>query len=61
VDLIVNDDVRNVFITRSRIISEIRRFLDEKDFLEVETPMMQSMPGGAAGKPFKDAPMKLLA
>ncbi|MFA6321343.1 MAG: lysine--tRNA ligase [Candidatus Omnitrophota bacterium] len=53
VDLIVNDDVRGVFITRSRIVSEIRRFLDEKGFIEVETPMMQSMPGGAAGKPFK--------
>ena len=53
VDLIVNDDVKSVFITRSRIISEIRRFLDEKGFVEVETPMMQSMPGGAAGKPFK--------
>ncbi|MDD5427985.1 MAG: lysine--tRNA ligase [Candidatus Omnitrophica bacterium] len=53
VDLIVNDEVREVFITRSRIISEIRRFLDEKGFTEVETPMMQSMPGGAAGKPFK--------
>ena len=53
VDLIMNDDVKSVFITRSRIISEIRRFLDERGFLEVETPMMQSMPGGAAGKPFK--------
>ena len=53
VDLIVNDDVKGVFITRSRIISEIRKFLDEKGFIEVETPMMQSMPGGAAGKPFK--------
>ena len=53
VDLIVNDEVKDVFITRSRIISEIRRFLDEKGFIEVETPMMQSMPGGAAGKPFK--------
>lgn len=53
IDLIVNDDARGVFITRSRIVSEIRKFLDEKDFIEVETPMMQSMPGGAAGKPFK--------
>ena len=53
VDLIVNDDVKGVFMTRSRIISEIRRFLDEKGFVEVETPMMQSLPGGAAGKPFK--------
>ena len=53
VDLIVNDDVRSVFITRSRIVSEIRRFLDEKGFIEVETPMMQPLAGGAAGKPFK--------
>lgn len=53
IDLIVNDDVRNVFVTRSRIVSEIRRFLDERGFIEVETPMMQSIPGGAAGKPFK--------
>ncbi len=53
VDLIVNDDVRGVFITRSHIISQIRKFLDEKGFIEVETPMMQSMAGGAAGKPFK--------
>jgi lysyl-tRNA synthetase class 2 len=53
VDLIVNDDVRSVFVMRSRIVSHIRRFLDSRGFLEVETPMMQSMPGGAAGKPFK--------
>ncbi|MFA5143943.1 MAG: lysine--tRNA ligase [Candidatus Omnitrophota bacterium] len=53
VDLIVNDEVRGVFVTRSRIVTEIRRFLDEKGFIEVETPMMQSLPGGAAGKPFK--------
>jgi lysyl-tRNA synthetase class 2 len=53
VDLIVNDDVKKVFITRSKIVSHIRSFLDSKGFLEVETPMMQSIPGGAAGKPFK--------
>jgi lysyl-tRNA synthetase class 2 len=53
VDLIMNDDVRKVFVARSNIVSEIRRFLDSQKFLEVETPMMQSIPGGAAGKPFK--------
>ena len=53
VDLIVNDDVKKVFVTRSRIVSYIRRLLDSRGFLEVETPMMQPMPGGAAGKPFK--------
>ncbi|PIV39675.1 MAG: lysine--tRNA ligase [Candidatus Omnitrophica bacterium CG02_land_8_20_14_3_00__42_8] len=53
VDLIVNEDVRKVFQTRSRIISKIRELLDKKGFLEVETPMMQSMAGGAAGDPFK--------
>ncbi len=53
VDLVMNEDVKNVFITRSKVISEIRSFLDSKGFLEVETPMMQPIPGGAAGKPFK--------
>jgi lysyl-tRNA synthetase class 2 len=53
VDVIMNDDVKKVFVARSNIVSEIRRFLDAKSFLEVETPMMQSIPGGAAGKPFK--------
>ncbi len=53
VDLIVNEDVRKVFKLRSSIISKIRRFLDEKGFLEVETPMMHSLAGGAAGEPFK--------
>jgi lysyl-tRNA synthetase class 2 len=53
VDLIVNDDVKKVFIARSRIVSHIRKFLDSRGFLEVETPMMQAIPGGAAGKPFK--------
>ncbi|MFA6142192.1 MAG: lysine--tRNA ligase [Candidatus Omnitrophota bacterium] len=53
VDLIVNDEVKEVFVKRSKIVTEIRKFLDEKNFIEVETPMMQSIPGGAAGKPFK--------
>jgi len=53
IDLIVNDEVKNVFITRSKIVTGIRRFLDDGGFIEVETPMMQAIPGGAAGKPFK--------
>lgn len=53
VDLMVNEDVRRVFELRSKIISKIRSFLDGKDFLEVETPMMHSLAGGAAGEPFK--------
>lgn len=52
-DLIVNDDVRNTFILRSRIIRTIREFFDDQGFLEVETPMMQSIPGGATARPFK--------
>lgn len=53
VDLMVNDEVKNIFYTRGRIISKIRQFLDERGYLEVETPMMHSIAGGAAGKPFK--------
>jgi len=52
-DLIVNPDVRRVFHQRSRIISLIRRFMEERDFLEVETPMMQPRAGGAVARPFK--------
>src|SRR6266550_5276489 len=52
VDLMVNPDVRQVFEKRSRIIRLLRRFFEERDFLEVETPMMQSIPGGAAARPF---------
>src|SRR6185369_494297 len=52
VDLIVNEQSRTVFKTRTRIIRYLRDFLDALDFLEVETPMMQVIPGGAAAKPF---------
>ena len=52
-DLISNEEVKKVFVGRSRIIKAIRDFLDEKGFLEVETPMMHDIAGGAAGKPFK--------
>ncbi|MCM0082823.1 lysine--tRNA ligase [Geomonas sp. Red32] len=52
VDLIVSPDVREVFFKRSRIVSLIREFMTRHDFLEVETPMMQPIPGGATAKPF---------
>ncbi|MBF0253866.1 MAG: lysine--tRNA ligase [Candidatus Omnitrophica bacterium] len=52
-DLAGNAEVREIFRTRSRVVSEIRRFLDERGYLEVETPMMHSIAGGAAGKPFR--------
>lgn len=52
-DLIVNDGVRKIFILRSKIIQAIRQFFDERSFIEVETPMMQSIPGGATARPFK--------
>eukprot|EP00877_Chromochloris_zofingiensis_P011251 jgi/Chrzof1/637/Cz01g23100.t1 len=51
-DLMCNTDIRNIFQTRSRIIQYVRRYLDERQFLEVETPMMNMIPGGAAAKPF---------
>jgi lysyl-tRNA synthetase class 2 len=51
-DLIVNPDVRRVFEIRSRVVSAIREFLTSRGFLEVETPMMQSIPGGALARPF---------
>lgn len=52
VDLIANPEVRNVFVARSRIIRSLRRQLDERGFLEVETPMLQSLYGGATARPF---------
>jgi lysyl-tRNA synthetase class 2 len=51
-DLIMNPESRETLVKRSRIISEIRRFLEDKGFMEVETPMLQSQAGGAAAKPF---------
>ncbi len=51
-DLVVNPDVKNTFIIRSRIISFIRRYLDKIGFLEVETPILNAIPGGGAARPF---------
>lgn len=51
-DLIVNQDSRNVFLVRTKIIEGIRNFLLQRNFMEVETPMMQVIPGGAAARPF---------
>ena len=53
VDLMVNDKVKDVFLLRSRIIQCIRNFFVQRDYLEVETPMMQPIPGGATARPFK--------
>jgi lysyl-tRNA synthetase class 2 len=52
VDLVVNPQVRETFVLRSRLIAALRRFFDARGFLEVETPMMQPIPGGAAARPF---------
>ena len=52
VDLIVNPEVRRTFELRSKIIREIRRYLDDKDYMEVETPVLNTIPGGAAARPF---------
>jgi len=52
-DLILNKEIKEKFIKRSEIIKKIRRFLDDDGFLEVETPMLQAMAGGAKAKPFK--------
>lgn len=51
-DLIANDEVRDVFAKRSRIVSTIRQFLESRDFIEVETPTLQPLYGGAAARPF---------
>ncbi|SON50571.1 lysine--tRNA ligase [Vibrio tapetis] len=52
VDLIVNEDSRNAFIVRSKLVSSIRNFMSAKGYLEVETPMMHVIPGGATARPF---------
>ena len=53
VDLIMNEDVKDTFIKRSKVISSIRRYLDGQGFMEVETPMLVSNAGGAAARPFE--------
>lgn len=64
-DLIMNEDVRQTFVKRSKIIHEIREYLTSRGFLEVETPMLQTLAGGAAARPFEthhnalDLPMYL--
>jgi lysyl-tRNA synthetase class 2 len=52
IDLIVNPEVKNTFIKRSEIMKTIRNFLDKKDYVEVETPVLNTIPGGAAARPF---------
>jgi lysyl-tRNA synthetase class 2 len=52
VDLLVNDQVKNIFIKRTKIMNSMRGFLNSKGYLEVETPILQPIPGGAAAKPF---------
>src|SRR5437879_13713973 len=48
----MNPEVREVFLKRSKLVQSMRRFMDAHGFIEVETPMMQPIPGGAAAKPF---------
>ena len=52
-DLIMSEDSRKTFVIRSKIVAYIRQFLTKRDFMEVETPMMQSIPGGATARPFE--------
>ena len=52
-DLIMNDEVRDIFMARSKIVNTLRSSLTDKGFMEVETPMMQIIPGGATARPFE--------
>ena len=52
VDLLVNEDVKDIFTKRTRIFDAMREFFDQRDYLEVDTPVLQSIPGGAAARPF---------
>lgn len=52
VDLIVNPEVKETFMTRSKVIKAIKEYLDERDYLEVDTPILNTIPGGAVAKPF---------
>jgi lysyl-tRNA synthetase class 2 len=52
VDLIANEDVRKIFIDRTKIIKEVRRFFDDKDYLEAETPILSPVSSGASAQPF---------
>jgi lysyl-tRNA synthetase, class II len=53
IDLVVNPETREIFLLRSRLVKALRRFFDARGFLEVETPMMQPIPGGAIARPFR--------
>ncbi|MBI3543766.1 MAG: lysine--tRNA ligase, partial [Deltaproteobacteria bacterium] len=53
IDLVMNEEVRKTFLARTKIISSIRKFFDERDFLECDTPMLHAIAGGAAARPFK--------
>ena len=53
VDLIVNPQVRDTFVKRTQLVNSMRQYLNQKDYLEVETPILQPLYGGAAARPFK--------